>query len=308
MTTRSQQSPGRRASLSICAVAHLTELSVDTIRAWEKRYGAVRPARAAGGKRLFSPDDVARLVLLKAAVNSGEAISRIAALSDAQLQVFLRNESRFGNTDDTAIEHLLRRVRAMDARGLAHDLCAVALARGAIEFADDVIAPLMNEITIGARDSDDSAAQHLLLCESLRFVAATLFGKYEQPSASAVMLFATLPGEKHSIPPLLAALVASEFGYQGIFVGTEISPHQIVQLAHAFPACGVGIYAATEDPETARMIAAIASSLPTTRLFVGGAGARHVKGVQPTETLRQFVAALARCAAVEKRACVAARA
>lgn len=288
------KSPGCRATLPIQSVSHLTNLSVDTIRAWEKRYGAVRPARAAGGQRLFSPQDVARLVLLKGAVESGESISRVAMLSDTQLQGVVRNGQRSGDSDDAAIERLLRRVRAMDARGLTHDLCAAALSRGAVEFADDVIAPVMSEITIAAHDADDAAAQHLLLCESLRFVAAILFEKYEQPSATATMLFVTLPGEKHSIPPLLAALVASEFGFHGIFAGTEISPHQVVQLVHAFSPFGVGIYAGVENRDAARLIAQIARALPALALFVGGPGVRLAEGLRATQSLREFAAALAR--------------
>ncbi|HTV92391.1 MAG TPA: MerR family transcriptional regulator [Verrucomicrobiae bacterium] len=291
---RLSQSPGCRAALPIHSVSRLTNLSVDTIRAWEKRYGAVKPARTAGGKRLFSPDDVARLVLLKAAVQSGQSISRIAPLSDMQLQQVVQSEQLVGDTDDAAIERLLRRVRAMDARGLAHDLCACALSRGAVEFADDVIAPLVSEIVRGARDADERAEQRLLLQESMRFVAATLFGKYEQPSAAAVMLFVTLPGEKHSIPPLLGALVASEFGYQGIFAGTEISAHQTIRLTHTLSACGVGIYAGVERDDTPRVVGSIAAALPALPLFVGGAGMRRVKGVQVSESMRQFAAALAR--------------
>jgi MerR family transcriptional regulator, light-induced transcriptional regulator len=302
---RSSKLPGSRAALPIHSVSRLTDLSADTIRAWEKRYGAVKPARAAGGKRLFSPDDVARLVLLKAAVESGELISRVAPLSDAQLQRVVRNEQLFGDTDDAAIERLLRRARAMDARGLAHDLCASALSRGAVEFADDVIAPLVSEIASGARDPDERAEQRLLLQESLRFVAATLFGKYEQPTATAVMLFATLPGEKHSIPPLLGALVASEFGYQGIFAGTEIAPRQIVRLAQSLSACGIGIYAGAQREETARLIGSILTSLPAMPLFVGGAGARLATGVYAAESMRQFSAALARASAVAARASAA---
>jgi DNA-binding transcriptional MerR regulator len=296
---RPSKSPTRHAALPIHSVSRLTNLSVDTIRAWEKRYGAVKPARATGGQRLFSPDDVARLVLLKAAVEGGESISRIATLSDAELQRTVRSEQLCGDTDDATIERLLRRARTMDARGLAHDLCTAALLRSAAEFGDDVIAPVMSEITIGARDADEAAAQHLLLCESLRFVVATLFAKYDQPAAVAVMLFVTLPGEKHSIPPLLAALVASEFGYHGIFGGTEISPHQIVRLTKALAACAVGIYTGTRSPDTARLIGQIADAMPTTPLFVGGPGLRAANGLCATQSLREFAAALARGAVVK---------
>lgn len=293
MKTPSSKSPGR-AALPIHSVSHLTNLSVDTIRAWEKRYGAVRPARAAGGQRLFTPEEIARLVLPKAAVEAGESISRLAALGDIELQRVVHAERLYGDSDDAAIAKLLKRTRAMDARGLAHDLRAIALQHSSIEFADDIIAPLMTEIALGSRSADEATSQHLLLCESLRFVSVTLFAKYEQPSATAAMLFLTLPGERHAIPPLLAALVASELGYQGIFAGTEISPPQIVQLATSLHVVGIGIFAGVESHDASRLVSEVAKALPSVPLFVGGAGLRMASAVHTTQTLRDFAAVLVR--------------
>ncbi len=288
----SSKSPGCRATLPIQSVSHLTNLSVDTIRAWEKRYGAVRPARAAGGQRLFSPEDIARLVLLKAAVEAGESISHLAALGDLELQRFVRAEQRSGESDDAAIAKLLKRTRAMDARALAHDLCAISLQRSAIEFADDIIAPVMAEITLESRSADEVTSQHLLLCESLRFVSMALFAKYEQPSATAAMLFLTLPGERHAIPPLLAALVASELGYQGIFAGTEISPSQIVQLATSLHVVGLGIFAGVESHDASRLVGEVAKAMPLVPLFVGGAGLRRSSAFHATQSMHEFAAVL----------------
>ena len=56
---------GLLPTLSIKTVAQMANLSIDTIRAWEKRYRAVVPQRAQGGRRQFSRDDVERLVLLR---------------------------------------------------------------------------------------------------------------------------------------------------------------------------------------------------------------------------------------------------
>jgi DNA-binding transcriptional MerR regulator len=65
----------------IRAVAKLTGLSIDTLRAWERRYAAVEPQRDDRG-RLYSETDVRRLHLLRAAVERGHAIGRLATLSD----------------------------------------------------------------------------------------------------------------------------------------------------------------------------------------------------------------------------------
>ena len=61
------------ASYSIRAVAEQTGLSAHTIRAWEKRYGAATPARTDSNRRMYGPDEVRRLRLLKGAVAAFEA-------------------------------------------------------------------------------------------------------------------------------------------------------------------------------------------------------------------------------------------
>ena len=63
----------RRQALQypIRAVARMTGISVDTLRAWERRYEAVSPARNDRG-RLYSDDDVARLQKLGELVKRGQ--------------------------------------------------------------------------------------------------------------------------------------------------------------------------------------------------------------------------------------------
>lgn len=70
----------------IAAVSMLTGMPVPTIRMWERRYNVVTPARSAANGRLYSRDDIDRLILLKTAVDAGHAIGTIATLSDAELQ------------------------------------------------------------------------------------------------------------------------------------------------------------------------------------------------------------------------------
>lgn len=48
----------------IQVVTRSTGLSSDRIRAWEKRYRVVRPARSGANRRLYSDADVQRLSLL----------------------------------------------------------------------------------------------------------------------------------------------------------------------------------------------------------------------------------------------------
>ncbi len=73
----------------IRAVAKMTGLSVDTLRAWERRYEVVAPGRNARG-RLYSDANVSRLKQLAGLVEQGHAIGTIAPLSDAELGKLIR--------------------------------------------------------------------------------------------------------------------------------------------------------------------------------------------------------------------------
>ena len=76
------------------AVARLTGIPVETLRVWERRYKLVGPRQSASGQRLYTPDEVARLAVIKQLVDCGHAIGSIAALDSAQLTAMLDKASR----------------------------------------------------------------------------------------------------------------------------------------------------------------------------------------------------------------------
>ena len=49
----------------IRTVAKLTGVTEGALRAWELRYGIIRPARTSGGHRLFSQSDIERILRIK---------------------------------------------------------------------------------------------------------------------------------------------------------------------------------------------------------------------------------------------------
>ncbi len=77
----------------IRVVARYTNLNVDRIRAWEKRYKVVSPKRDASGRRLYSDQDIERLTLLKQVSEFGRRISEIVHLSTDSLKNMLREDA-----------------------------------------------------------------------------------------------------------------------------------------------------------------------------------------------------------------------
>lgn len=64
-------SAGDRPIYSIGAVAHMLDVPPATLRAWEDRYGVVRPERSHGTHRLYSPQQVDHLRYVKSLIDSG---------------------------------------------------------------------------------------------------------------------------------------------------------------------------------------------------------------------------------------------
>ena len=68
------------------AVARMLRMPVATLRIWERRYGLTRAELSPGGQRLYSPDDVRRLALVRQLTELGHAIGTLASLDMPQLQ------------------------------------------------------------------------------------------------------------------------------------------------------------------------------------------------------------------------------
>ena len=64
---------------------NLTGVAIDTLRAWERRHSAVTPIRDDRG-RMYTDADIARLRLLRGAVERGHSIGHLASLTDTELR------------------------------------------------------------------------------------------------------------------------------------------------------------------------------------------------------------------------------
>lgn len=77
---------GQGPTYQIGTVSSLTGIDAHTIRAWERRHGAIKPMRSESGRRQYSDATVERLQLLKGLVDCREAIGSIAHLPDEELR------------------------------------------------------------------------------------------------------------------------------------------------------------------------------------------------------------------------------
>jgi DNA-binding transcriptional MerR regulator len=69
---------GDAAAMPIGEVARRTGVTVVTLRAWERRYGLLRPTRTAGGHRRYSHEDVQRVLAVRDLTGQGWTVGAAA--------------------------------------------------------------------------------------------------------------------------------------------------------------------------------------------------------------------------------------
>lgn len=252
-------------------VARLTGLSAHVLRAWERRYGAVRPVRTPGGTRRYRESDVQRLQLLRAAVSAGHSIGEVATASEAELT--RRLELR-PSAPAPALDPILAALERLDLVESERLLGVQLAALGSGEFVRSVAAPLLREIGRRWESGQLCIASEHLASSTLRSLLGTALRPRAAALLAAPILFTTLQGEQHDLGSVMAAVAASEAGSFPVFVGGNLPVAEIVEAAESVGACAIALGASHMDETSDAQLAALRESLPSDiPIWVGGCAA-----------------------------------
>lgn len=269
---------------SLGAVARLLNVTPHLLRAWERRYGAVRPGRTAGGTRRYSEADVLRLRLLRAGIEAGHPISEIAALPLAEL------EGRFGAREQgpaAPLGDLLRSVERLDSGDVERRLGQQLAALGPRDFARRVALPLLDEV--GARWGRGDlciAAEHATSAILRSLLGGAL--RFPRGGGGPTLLFTTPAGERHELGLLTAALCAQERGARVLYLGPDLPAAEIARaLRESGGADAVVVAVVSLEPASAAAaLAELRRALPAdVPLWVGGSRA---SALPPAPGVRQL--------------------
>ncbi len=291
MNSRLTAQTGPNAALyPIRAVARLTGLGIDTLRAWERRHHAVTPVRDDRG-RLYTDADVQRLRLLREVVGLGHSIGRIAALPDEELRhladTSMRRQSAARPPATAApaslidLESLMIAVETFDTVTLETELGRAALLLRPSELLAAVLVPLLARVGDDWHAGRGTVAQEHFVSTCVRSVLGTVLRAHTQRDHGKRLLFATPTGEVHELGTLGAALLAAANGLGVLYLGADLPTDD---LAGSVAASGVdvvvlGVTGASPADNIATAVAEAAQRLPAAvELWVGGPAARRVAG------------------------------
>jgi DNA-binding transcriptional MerR regulator len=251
--------------LRIGELAQRTGVSADALRAWERRYGLIRPERSDGGFRLYSPEDEDRVQAmvrqLDAGVPAGEA-ARLVLEGDATIP---RGPALPASAAD--LREALDRFD--DSRAQA-SLDALMSAFSFETVAREVLLPYLRDLGDRWERGEASVAQEHFASIVLRGRLLALARGWDRGAGPRALL-ACAPGELHELGLIVFGLALREHGWRITYLGAD-TPIDTISAAvdELSPQAVVLVSLAPERVEPIRKeIAALAQRAP---VMLSGSG------------------------------------
>jgi len=243
--------PDSRPIYNIKAVTEATGLPAATLRAWERRYGALAPGRTQSGYRLYSARDIAMLQWLKARVDEGVAISQAIALLDYQRRgeqprpaVERRSETWQGLSGSR--DALLAVVLAFDEYQADHVLEEAFAVYGVEAVIEHIIAPALALVGNLWHEGKTTIAAEHFATNYLRRKLDAIINAAPRPESRHPIVLACAPEDWHELGLLLIHLLLRRRGLNSLYLGQNLPLLQFVrEMARLQPAMVV-IAATTE--------------------------------------------------------------
>jgi DNA-binding transcriptional MerR regulator len=231
---------------SIQFVSRVSGVGVHSIRAWEKRYKALVPARDNNGRRHYSQEDLNRLVMLNALVEMGNNISDVATLPDLELKELYNrffkhqnvqegitsNTEKNSSTVDvhTTLQNLILALSHYKLDIISHELEKIKLSLSARGFALSILLPLLQEVRGQVAFGKLSRAQEQALSSIIRFhVGQILYCSFCANKKSDFNLTIVAPeNEMNEFAILVPALLCSHYQINFFYLGKNLSSEAVI--------------------------------------------------------------------------------
>lgn len=261
--------PNDAPRLRIGELSRRTGVAPDTLRAWERRYGLLRPERSDGGFRLFGPEDERRVRAMNALIDSGVSASEAARLAVAGPPPGEAAETAGGLPPELSPARLREALERFD-EAAANAMLDAALIRLTVDsVAARLVLPAMREIGERWHDGEISVAQEHFATGVLRGRMLSL-GRNWGAGAGPLTLLACPPGEHHDLGLIVFGVVLRDRGWRIAYLGPDTPIETIAGTAADLGPAAIVIAALDAEllEAAAGSISALARKAP---VLLGGA-------------------------------------
>ncbi|HEV7134668.1 MAG TPA: MerR family transcriptional regulator [Gaiellaceae bacterium] len=200
-----------RGYLRIGELGRRADVAPELLRAWERRYGLLQPARSAGGFRLYSEDDLERVLRMRGHLAAGLSAAEAAALVTRQAV------SPAGSLGPSELAAGLESFDDAAAHATLDRLLAEVSLDAVLE---DVVLPYLADLGERWARDEVSVAQEHFATALLRGRLLGLARGWGRGGAGHALLAAP-PGERHDLGLICFGLALRARGTRVTFLGAD---------------------------------------------------------------------------------------
>jgi DNA-binding transcriptional MerR regulator/methylmalonyl-CoA mutase cobalamin-binding subunit len=261
-------------------------LSVELLRAWERRYGVVRPERTPSGYRQYDPAAIERLRAMRRLVEDGWTPSAAAAslrsIPDSELVATAPSTRRErGAADDAELtDRFVAAAADMDPSALQAVLDEMG-ARASFEtMLDRYLFPSLHALGDAWKaDRVSVAAEHAASAAVARWLGSYYDAASSNARRGRPVLIGLPPGARHELGALAHAVAARRAGLEVVYVGADVPSDDWIRAATTTDAsvAVIGVPTAADRDSAKAVAGALRRALPGLNVIFGGNGATRTR-------------------------------
>lgn len=262
---------------------------------WERRYGYPDPERDDNGDRIYSDQQLDKLILIRQLQDQGKRPGKLIELEVKQLQEMLQApQPEFDDIE------LIGYLKSGDMSALRNWLHGQLVSNGLRAFIHRVMVPATYAVgDAWARGELATYEEHLYTELMKTLVRQSLAEHYQEGGQPRVML-TTVPGEKHSMGLLMVEALLRMGGAEVIPFGPEM-PFKDIQeaaISHKVDVIGLSFSGSFKSDDAIVMLSGLRQMIdPAIRIWAGGAALHDLntipEGVERLQGLHNVEQALA---------------
>jgi methanogenic corrinoid protein MtbC1 len=263
--------------------SEMTGVSEGLIRAWERRYGVLKPKRTPSGYRAYTQADIEVLKRLKKLTEEGVAIAEAVRMlpkikKEAKEHVDAMGAPRRPPEVDRWRDEVLTAAEQLDQQAIEAVLDHAMACTPPVTFLETFLMPLQREVGERWHDGRLSVAQEHLVTQAARQRILALLQQAPRRARRHVVC-ACFPTEDHELGLMGVALKFRHAGWRVTFLGARTPAEHLAQVVRGAAPELVALSTATDSAESLKTtLAELLAALPEkTKVVVGGAAAQRFR-------------------------------
>jgi DNA-binding transcriptional MerR regulator len=254
------------SSVRIGELSRRTGVGVELLRAWERRYGLLRPARSGGGFRLYTQADEQRVRLMQHHLAGGLAAAEAAQAAIADTGA----PTPQGALLETESARMAQALDALDEEGAHGALDALFASFTLRTVLADASLPYLADVGARWERGEASVAQEHFASNLLRGRLLGIARGWNRGAGPRALL-ACAPGDLHDLPLIAFGLALAERGWRITFLGPDTPIESITEAGSTLRPDAV-VIAATMGGRLEPVSRALRVIAKTTPLYLAGRG------------------------------------